>query len=260
MYESFSLSDQGSYREKNEDTVFACPDLKLWLLADGVGGHGNGNVASQLAVQTIERSVRSGASLQQAVREADQAILSAVDQNPEMQGMATTIVACRIEETEFELTWVGDSRAYLFDGHQLQQLTVDHSLSEEGNELTQALGCLSLDELPVCKGFLKTGDTLLLCSDGLSSVLSTEALQSLLSSDQDIASLGHALIDTALANDTKDNVSVVLLRKEQSEEYESNEVVYRSPFDRSRYDTNIQSRPLFLLLLLISILFVLLVL
>jgi serine/threonine protein phosphatase PrpC len=260
MYESFSLSHQGMHREGNEDSVFACPDLGLWLLADGVGGHGNGEIASQLAVQTIERSVRSGMNLADAIFAADQAIQAAGAQNPEMRGMATTIVACRVRGKEFELAWVGDSRAYRCNGHEIEQLTEDHAVTEGGHELTQALGFLHLESIPTYKGCLRNGDTILLCSDGLSGVLDRDQLLEIYQSETNIAAIGHQLIDAALARDTLDNVSVVLLEKEQSSEYDEDEVVYRSPFDRSRYDINMRSRPIYLLLVLIAIFVVLTVL
>lgn len=260
MLESKAISHIGNVREHNEDTVLDDSERGFFLLADGVGGHGNGQLASSLAVQTIERKLRQGHGLRAAVKAADTAILQAVQDDSDLHNMASTIVACRVDTSlkinacsyAFELTWVGDSRAYLCRVDGLEQLTSDH-LHTDGKALSQALGCLDLTELPLVKGELAAGEVLLLCSDGLNSTLSEQLISELCLANTELDHLSEQLLSQALDHGAPDNVSYVLIRPEAHVIMAaSNE---RKPFDIRAYERNSKLRPYFLVMIFLSILF-----
>jgi PPM family protein phosphatase len=191
-----SLSHTGKVREHNEDALWVDKNHGLYLVADGMGGHACGEVASQLAVDTIKVEITRGNNLSSAIQISHQAILDAGVSNAEQQGMGTTIVAAKQNKLGFELAWVGDSRIYHYDGNALTQLSIDHSfvqdmvlrdvLTEEQARnhpdsclLRQALGKPDLHQVKVdCLKWpaIKPG-ILLLCSDGLSDKLSHEEMQ-----------------------------------------------------------------------------------
>lgn len=256
MLESKVVSHIGCVRECNEDAVFFDIERSLWLLADGVGGHGNGQLASSIAVQTIERKLRQGLSLQAAVRGADEAILQAIADDEALQGMATTIVACRLEacrdDYRFELSWVGDSRAYVMDELSITQLSHDHVHSND-KALSQALGCLDLAELPLLRGTLKAGQTLLLCSDGLTTVLSDQDMLALVQEVSAIEDFSARLLAETLAKGAPDNVSFALVRPGSAAGAIACREA-RKPFDIRAYERNAKQRPYLLAIILLSVL------
>lgn len=255
MLESKVVSHIGCVRECNEDAVFSDPERSLWLLADGVGGHGNGQLASSLAVQAIERKLRQGLGLQAALRGADEAILQAVTDDETLQGMATTIVACRLEAGldcySFELTWVGDSRAYIIDEQGITQLSHDH-VHSDGKALSQALGYLDLAELPLLRGTLRAGQTLLLCTDGLTAVHSDQDLLGSAQEASTVEALSAQLLAKALAKGAPDNLSFALIRANTAAVSPQSRA--RKPFDIRAYERNCKQRPYLLLIILLSIL------
>lgn len=233
MIEFGHLTHTGLRRELNEDTYYGDSELGLWLVADGMGGHEYGEVASALARETVVREIRQGSSLAQAIRTADEEIIRASRQRTDTLPMGTTVVALRVSGNRFEVAWVGDSRAYLWRDGQLAQLSQDHSYVQEliqqgaitvdqarthpqRNVVTQALGVTDPQNLNVetLAGELKPGMQLLLCSDGL-----TEEVD-----DGNIAQvLGHTecsaqecvdgLVAAALDGGGSDNITVVLVRR-----------------------------------------------
>lgn len=273
MIESAVVSHQGKVRERNEDSVLESSNLGLWLVADGVGGNGGGDVASQLAVQTVEREMRQGKGLLEAIGVADQKVCESAAGSPGLENMATTIVACHIESNHYAISWVGDSRAYFRDASgELSLLSRDHNYASEGNggyssegsgnagqhELTQALGHLSLGRLPKVVGDLHHGEMILLCSDGLSGVLEHEQIAQILNFNDELASVAQSFIDSVLEAGAPDNVSIALIRyREEEDVLKASDFNYRSSFDPSKYLDKSQSRPLFLLLVLLSIIIIL---
>ena len=232
MIEFGHLSHVGLRREHNEDTYYADAELGLWLVADGMGGHEFGEVASALARDAVVREVKAGKPLNEAIRSADEEIIRQSRRRAESLPMGTTMVALRVNGNKFELAWVGDSRAYLWNG-QLRQLSSDHSYVQElidqgaitaeqarshphRNVVTQALGVTDPDNLKVetIAGELRPGFQLLLCSDGLTEEVDDATIASL---------LGHAelsaqecvdhLVSAALDGGGSDNVTVVVLRR-----------------------------------------------
>ena len=276
MLESKSLSHRGSVREVNEDSYFEDLAQGVWVVADGVGGNGNGQIASQLAVQSIERNIRQGMPLLECISEANDAIKSALASDEALSHMATTVVACRFDAGHFELSWVGDSRAYLINGDGMLQLSNDHNRASEmlaqgaideselashpgQHELTQALGQMTLKRLPRYLGELHDGDSLLLCTDGLSGVVSDEELYQYIQNDAPLAEIAESLLDLVLERGAPDNVTFSLVRYRLDEpEIKARDFhqgkSYRLPFDRRPYEENCKKRPyLFVLILLVVV-------
>ena len=234
MLRSKTICHQGLVREQNEDSYVSNSDGSFWLVADGVGGNVGGDIASQLAVQTVERHIRQGAGLTDAITSANEAVLSAVAMQPELQGMATTIVAAQFEGKKFELAWVGDSRGYLIDANTIRQLSSDHnhanelflngdiskeeSLTHSGqHELTQALGQLSLADVPCLTGTLEQGSVLLLCTDGLSGVLNDKDILNTFTRLVSLEDISDALLSQALEAGAPDNVTFTLVSWEEAD-------------------------------------------
>jgi len=219
----------GLKRQKNEDSYKADPSFGLWLIADGMGGANAGEVASKIAVEEVLTNVQNGSSLTDAILAAHQSIIFQSANNETLSGMGTTIVALKCEDNlDYEITWVGDSRAYLWD-KKLSQLSRDHSyvqyLVDEGaldaqkawghpksNIITQALGMANKNiVVDSFHGHLLEDQKILLCSDGLHGEIQESEIEDLLnkgSSNQDIA---DSLISAALNKGGKDNISVFVL-------------------------------------------------
>lgn len=233
MIEFGHLSHVGLRRELNEDTYYGDAELGLWLVADGMGGHEFGEVASALARDTVVREIRSGRPLGEAIRSADEEIIKHTQRRAESLPMGTTVVAVRLNgNNKFELAWVGDSRAYLWNG-QLRQISSDHSYVQElidqgaitseqarthphRNVVTQALGVTDPQNLKVetISGELRPGMQLLLCSDGLTEEVDDATIARLLSRNELSAQecVDH-LVSAALDGGGSDNVTVLLLRR-----------------------------------------------
>lgn len=224
-------SDPGRVRAHNEDSVFSCPELGLWVIADGMGGHQRGEVASAITVAVIADSIRQQQSLEAAVHAANQAIIAAAKLDPASKGMGSTVVAVKFNGAEYELAWVGDSRAYLLSGTAITPLSKDHSwvqvmidlgqlsaaqarIHPRKNEITQCLGYEAHElEVGMLRGMLKPGQRLLLCSDGLHGELSDQRLLRLgMPGELDAAVL--ELIGAANAAGGRDNISCALFMSE----------------------------------------------
>lgn len=233
------LTDVGRVRPINEDCLWADPELLV--LADGMGGHQAGEVASRLAVESVvahfhdhQFSTSDGQldsaldRVRASIRAANRLIYQKGLEDPRFRGMGTTLTLALIKGGEAIIGHVGDSRAYLVQKDSLVQLTEDHSvvweLMRKGslsrqearvhpyrNMLTRALGTSSAVEVDALKLSLKPTDGLLLCSDGLTSVLSDEEIHAII-----IANFGHPqaavdeLIRQANARGAPDNVSAIL--------------------------------------------------
>jgi serine/threonine protein phosphatase PrpC len=276
MLDSKTISHQGLVREANEDSFAEDLIQGFWIVADGVGGNGHGDVASQMAVQTIERRLRHGARLIEAIVDANEVVTKAASDNPSLTGMATTVVACRFEAGHYEVSWVGDSRAYLINAEGIMQLSADHNLANDlyqrgeigaeeceahsgQHELTQALGQMNLDKIPKTIGELHDGDCLLLCTDGLSGVLNIEEISTLAHGRETLDRISEKLLDRVLEQGAPDNVTFSLIRYReddtQIEAADFSKPSYRLPFDRKPYEKNAQKRPALLLIILLSLVF-----
>lgn len=221
------LTDPGHRAGDNQDSIGWDEARALAFVADGLGGHTSGQIASGIVKQTLLDTVGK-LDLGAAVLHAHAAILRAAALDEHLQGMASTVVASRIERRTAHIVWVGDSRAYLWRTGEISPLTRDHSVVEElremgglsesqirthpqRNEVTNVLGAgepvPSTAQIP-----LKRGDWILLCSDGLSGELRDEEIAHTLVSSKTPVEAAERLIAAALANGGHDNVSAVLVK------------------------------------------------
>lgn len=217
-------------RKHNEDAFLVAREQGLVIVADGVGGHQAGEVASGITCDVIASRLQEGNDLSDAIRSSNQAVMAAVEEGKGREGMASTVVAAVFDGAQYRIDWVGDSRAYLWNG-QLHLLTRDHSYVaaqlEMGkitleqarnhprkNVIVQAIGLQSEDSLRVDtrRGCLAAGETLLLCSDGLNDVLDSAQIANILDSGEDPQQQCDALIQAALQAGGRDNVTVAIVR------------------------------------------------
>ena len=217
-------TDIGRVREKNEDSYLV--EEPLFAVADGMGGHKGGDVASQLALETIEGE--PAADLAQRLRDANAAVFERSQSDRSVTGMGTTVTAVVVEGTSALFAHVGDSRAYLLRAGDLRQLTDDHTLvarmvktgeiTEAEAEvhphrsvLTRALGTepdVIVDEFDVA---LTDGDRLLLCSDGLTGMVTEEQIVAILSAAPDPQDAANRLVRAANRAGGVDNITVVVI-------------------------------------------------
>jgi PPM family protein phosphatase len=232
-------TDVGLRRRENEDRYALAPHLGLYLVADGMGGHSAGQVASQLAaeasLQAIETLEGSGASLVEKLREAvasaNQAIFASATDHPEYAGMGTTLVALLVDGERGALAHVGDSRAYRMRGGRLRLLTDDHSvvgellrhreISEDDarahpqrHVLTRALGVRSQVEPDLAELTPEPGDVFVLCSDGLTAHVEDGEIGEIVAEGADLQKACEHLVDLANDRGGEDNITVVLARCE----------------------------------------------
>ncbi len=232
MIEFGHITHPGLRRHLNEDTYHGDAGLGLWLVADGMGGHEYGEVASAIARETVVREVRDGTALTQAIRIAGEDILRSPRNRRDALPMGTTVVAARVRDKRFEVAWVGDSRAYLWQDGQLVQLSHDHSYVQEliaqgtlaaeearrhpqRKVVTQALGVTDPATLDVeqLTGAFTSGMQLLLCSDGLTEEVDDAAIAEILARPALTAQeCADTLVAAALDAGGSDNITVLLLR------------------------------------------------
>jgi PPM family protein phosphatase len=242
-------SHPGLRREDNEDSYVARPDLGLYVVADGMGGHAAGEVASRMAVEAIDGFVSDtkdadvnrtwpfpydpalsldGNRLKAAFRLANRRLAGAMEGNDALRGMATTAAALLLGEAPV-VAHVGDSRVYLWRDGELQQVTQDHSwvseqvragvLSETDarrhpwrNVVTRALAGGDDPDVDVADLAIQPGDRLMICSDGLSGVVAPDALEAILRRADTLEVTCQALIDAANDAGGPDNITVAMLK------------------------------------------------
>jgi len=233
-------TDVGRKRRGNEDCYALAPDLGLFLVADGMGGHAAGQVASELAAQAsvnamrtlVDSSVNLTEKLRVAVAAANREILDTTLRKPELAGMGTTLVALLAAPERIALAHVGDSRAYLVRGGKIRQLTDDHSLVAElvrrreitesaarghphRHVLTRALGVRRGVEADFAELSPEVGDTFVLCSDGLTGLVSDALIAERVADEADLDRAIQGLIADANDRGGDDNITVVLIRCDQ---------------------------------------------
>lgn len=223
-----SRTDVGSVREQNEDSLIVRPPL--FVVADGMGGHAAGEVASEIAVKTIEELAPNHAdaeALGRAVEEANRDIINAAIAGEGREGMGTTVTAAILERNHLVIAQVGDSRAYLLHNGELTQLTRDHSLMANMIEagqitpeearyhpsrsvITRALGN-DPDTVPdLYEINVEDGDRLMLCSDGLYSMLEDDEIAAVMRRVSDPQRCASVLVNGAIAAGGHDNVTVIV--------------------------------------------------
>lgn len=219
-------TDVGSRGGENEDSIGWDEARKLWFVADGMGGHVNGRMASETASKSLLESAPDKTTEEQIVG-AHEAIIAAADEDQSLSGMGSTIVVAKLADNLAEISWVGDSRAYLWRKRGLSQISRDHSfhellraqniLTEEqiradprGNLVTQTLGLG--DPMPsITEVSLRYGDWILLCSDGLNGELEDSQIAEILASSENVQAAVDELIDAAITNGGRDNTSVIII-------------------------------------------------
>lgn len=221
-------TDVGRVRDGNEDSLLVDEHLGLFAVADGMGGHQGGEVASSTAIEALRAAVAAGQRVDLAIVSANGAVLKRASGDPRLTGMGTTLTAMHpLGGSRLLIGHVGDSRAYLLRRGNLERLTEDHSLVEElvregritreqadvhpqRNIVTRALGMehVDVDVLPI---EVETGDRLLICSDGLTTMVREREVARLLGGDDDVQHIADRLVDEAVKNGGEDNVTVVVI-------------------------------------------------
>ena len=248
-----AVTDVGRKRKGNEDSLFVNADQNLFVVADGMGGHAAGEVASKIAVDSINEFVvltagdeeitwpfgldenmsYDGNRLKTAVRFANRKVLEATKERAEYEGMATTVAAVLVDGDSANLAHVGDSRVYLVRAEELTQLTSDHSWVNEQiqsgvisadqarshplrNVVTRALGGKADLQVDMQVHEIEPQDILLLCSDGLTTMIPDDEIARLMNETQgDVEEAAQSLVDAANARGGEDNITVVLLKFEE---------------------------------------------
>jgi protein phosphatase len=245
---SGARTDVGRVRKNNEDSYRTDADLHLYVLSDGMGGEASGEVASALAVETVIEHCRLAAKnpglelvgerkeelsdatnrLASALRSANQTIFETASGNTDQKGMGATIVAAWLNERRLSIAHVGDSRIYMLRAGSFDQITADHSLvadlvrsgimtpqqaevSEQQSILTRALGTKAKVEVDADEQLLLEGDTILLCSDGLTRMVTDPEIASILETNPDPQKAADRLVELANENGGHDNVTVIVV-------------------------------------------------
>lgn len=242
-------SDRGTVRHNNEDSCFVMPKEQFYMVADGVGGNNAGEEASSLAVSSIAEYIKANPLtvvekdedvckyINDCVEMANQKVIKHAKEERNNAGMATTLVVCHIRDGKAFFANAGDSRAYIFRNGKLCQITEDHSyvnkllkggiISEEEaknhsqkNMITKALGAENVVNGDLYHAELEIGDIIVLCTDGLYGELSTEEMEEILDTNENMLVLTEKLIKKANDKGGKDNITVVCLKIEGGCQYE----------------------------------------
>lgn len=245
---SAGLTDVGRKRNHNEDSFLIDDELKLYVVADGMGGHAGGGTASRIAVETIDRELRSSrqssdspflsaAPLQEsplpeiirnAVESACMAIFNAAQEDPRLAGMGTTVIALLVKDEHAFFAHVGDSRAYLIRGDLIQQISEDHSLVNEQikagmitpeeakhsrykNIITRSVGFEEDVQVDVMGLLLEPGDVFVLCSDGLANMVDDEELREIVRRTP-LEETPKKLVELANERGGDDNITVIVVQ------------------------------------------------
>jgi PPM family protein phosphatase len=251
MVSSYGCSDPGPVRPVNEDCFLADDDLALFVVADGMGGHAAGEVASRLAVESIENFIRrsrdmddlswpcgidpaltfDGNRLRTAIYLANRRVFRAAESNDDYIGMGSTVVCALISNGTLTIGHVGDSRLYVLRNGVLTIETADDTWAASipggpageraaaavhplRHVLTNALGPREQTDIHISQRTLTAGETLLLCTDGVHGVLDDRALTSLLDHDEAACAQARSVVAAALDHGTRDNVTALVIRYE----------------------------------------------
>jgi len=243
------LSDVGKKRELDEDSIVALKiatvheskvsEMGVFVLADGMGGHNAGEIASRIASRTvasiITKDLLTGNKrnkeliIRTAIKEANEILIRYAKERPECEGMGTTLTLALVEDGEIYVGNVGDSRAYLVNDEEIRQITKDHSLVQEmidkgvitleearnhpqKNIITRALGVSNSVEVDTFRLKLYEEDYLLLCCDGLSDVVEDKDIQKVILKSDSLSMACNKLVDLANSKGGPDNISVILIR------------------------------------------------
>ena len=235
-FEAAGFSDIGNVRKQNEDVFALLPDLGLFLLADGMGGHAGGEVAAKLAVDTfadfIKKNIAGLESVEalsdligEAYRVTNETVFNQARTSSEYRDMGTTLCALLLREKRAIISHIGDSRIYLFHQEKLSKLTEDHTVANEPHRqlsesqaerskhiLSRAIGPFAVvtPSIEVCP--YSEGDLFLVCSDGLTGSLSDQEIEKILVDGGSRCEAGKQLISLSLQKWGKDNITLILVK------------------------------------------------
>lgn len=236
MSKGYSITHVGHKRKINQDCLLVNEDLNLYVVADGMGGHSGGEVASALAVQTLQSFLQEAAQqtnfspenyLVEAFQEANTQVFNKSQENDkELIGMGTTLVVCMVWKSKAFFGNVGDSRAYLFRDPYLWRITEDHSVVNNqlkrglieqeqtpflmnANVITRSIGFFPEIQVDLFQKDLKQGDLFLLCSDGLNEISDQGICE--LAKNYSPEALPKQCINKVLEGEGNDNISVVVV-------------------------------------------------
>ncbi len=236
---AFSITDIGERRRINQDYVFCCDNTigklpNLFIVADGMGGHNAGDYASRFCVEFFKQKIEENeaklpiALIESALKETNDALLNKAHEQSELEGMGTTFVVATIFDKEMYVANIGDSRLYVI-GKEMKQITEDHSLVEvmvktgeldrdearvhpNKNIITRALGANANVEPDFFEVHLEEGDTVLMCSDGLTNMLEDEMIEKIIRDNDDPQSAADTLVKCANQNGGKDNIAIIIIK------------------------------------------------
>ena len=272
--EIFGLTDVGLIRDHNEDTIGDIQDLGLVVLADGMGGHRGGEVASAITVNTIMETLanklekikpgdvdeETGYSLESiavhdAITRANEKVFTSSKENSQYRGMGTTVVVLLFYAGRFTVAHVGDSRLYRYRDGELEQITRDHSLMQElidrgfytpeqaeqslnKNLVTRAVGIDETVEIDVHEANVHAEDIYLLCSDGVTDMIEDNVIKNtIMRNSEDLEKIAAELIRVSNESGGKDNISAILARPVKSSP--ANNSLYSRFFELfSRYNVS----------------------
>lgn len=231
---SSSDTNVGVVRKINEDAIFSRPDIKLWAVADGMGGHEAGNIASGMIVRTLgEIDIKNNlnnfvAILEDTILDVNKRLLEYSEIMLGGKTVGSTVAILLIKGNVGICMWAGDSRLYRYRNNNLEQITIDHSYVTEllkkgsisteeaenhpdSNVITRAVGTCESLYIDIDVFDVGMGDTFMLCTDGLYNAVANESIVDCLQEDN-VETAVNSLIQTALNNNASDNVSVVLVK------------------------------------------------
>ena len=238
MLKTFSITDIGRKRNINQDYIYTSEEPvgnlpNVFIVADGMGGHNAGDYASKVTVETMLAEMQSSFEknptliFRRAIEEANEVIRRRADEDKKLEGMGTTVVVASCMGRFLQVANVGDSRLYVVN-REIRQITRDHSLVEEmirmggleradarnhpdKNIITRAVGAEDHVEPDFFTVELREGDTVLMCSDGLTNMLEDEEIRMIISGARDLVEKAERLVEAANANGGRDNISVILI-------------------------------------------------
>jgi protein phosphatase len=236
---AFSITDIGERRRINQDYVFCSENAigilpNLFIVADGMGGHNAGDYASRYCVEFFKQKIEENETLspialiEAAIRETNIALRNKAQEQTELEGMGTTLVTATIFDKEMYVANVGDSRLYVI-GKEIKQVTEDHSLVEamvktgelnrcearvhpNKNIITRAIGANITVEPDFFEVNLEVGDTVLMCSDGLTNMLEDETIERIIRENEDPEVAAETLVKCANENGGKDNIAIIIIK------------------------------------------------
>ncbi|KAB2954469.1 Stp1/IreP family PP2C-type Ser/Thr phosphatase [Heliorestis acidaminivorans] len=248
LVQSIARTDIGKVRKTNEDSFLTDSNDRIFIVADGMGGHEAGEVASALAVKAIaeyfekqDEASRGIKALEKACREANSRIYLEAQNNSKWAGMGTTVTALLITDSTLWITHVGDSRAYKYSGGRLYKLTEDHSLVEEmlkdgrispeeaqahpqRNIITRALGTKEEIDIDLVEEQWAVEDLMILCTDGLTNLVSEQEIEKILQSlppypyqQNLLEKIADRMMELVLERGGHDNVTFLILWQDNNE-------------------------------------------